>query len=420
MRRVFILFILIFIFSSTLFLGGAFIASGEPIEELEKQIEENEKILEELRRETQEQEKNLHETQDYANSLAGQIENFKQQIRSLSGKINVKSQEIYTLQLAVQRLELQIQKLQDEAETTKSKMAVLLREIYKNDSESIIELLFKYESFSTFYNQVQARDSLSDAMVIRLENLKNIKQDLEKNQELINQEKTKLQKDQKIYRGQKIILDNQKIKQNQLLGQTKQQENLYQELLIDIQEKEQAIKREVFELEEQLRLTLDPSSVPRSYPGLFIWRTEGLLTQRYGCLYTNFAKRFYPACEGGAGGFHNGVDIASGLGTPIIVVNDGKVIAMASAPYAYGYWLAVEHSNGLVTLYTHMSSVRPVTSGRQVSRGDIVGYMGSSGFSTGSHLHFIVFAPDTFTVKPSRISGLLPIGATLNPFTYLP
>lgn len=420
MRRVFILFILIFIFSSTLFLGDVFIASGGPIEELEKQIEENEKILEELRQEIQEQEKNLHETQDYANSLAGQIENFKQQIRSLSGKINVKSQEIYTLQLAVQRLELQIKKLQDEAETTKSQMAVLLQEIYKNDSESIIELLFKYESFSTFYNQVQARDSLSDAMVIRLENLKNIKQDLEENQELINQEKTELQKDQEIYRGQKIILDNQKIKQNQLLGETKQQESLYQKLLIDIQEKEQAINREVFELEEQLRLTLDPSSVPRSFPGLFMWPTEGILTQGYGCLYTYWAKRSYPDCDGGAGGFHNGIDIASGLGTPIVAVNDGEVIAMASAPYAYGYWLAVEHSNGLVTLYTHMSSVRSVPLGQQVSRGDIVGYMGSSGFSTGSHLHFIVFAPDTFTIKPSRISGLLPIGATLNPFNYLP
>lgn len=420
MRRVFILFILVFIFSSTLSLSGAVVVRGESIDELEKQIEENEKILEELRQEAQEQEKNLHETQDYASSLAGQVENFQQQIRNLTGKINVKSQKIYTLQLAVQRLELQIQKLQNEAETTKSQMVSLLQEIYKNDSESLIELLFKYESFSTFYNQVQARNSLNDAMVIRLETLKNIKQDLEKNQELINQERTELQKDQKIYRGQKIVLDNQKIKQQQLLKQTKQQESLYQELLIDIQEKEQAINREIFELEEAMRLTLDPNSIPRSFSGLFMWPTEGILTQGYGCLHTRFAKRAYSNCDRGAGGFHNGIDIASGLGTPIVAVDDGEVVVMASSPYAYGYWLAVKHSNGLVTLYTHMSSVRPVTSGQQVSRGDIVGYMSSSGFSTGSHLHFVVFAPDTFTTKPSKISGLLPIGATLNPFNYLP
>lgn len=420
MRRVLILFILIFIFSSALFLNSVTIANGGSVEELEKQIQENKKTLEELQKKTQEQKTNLHKTQDYASSLSGQIENFQQQIRNLNGKINIKNQEIYILQLAIQKVNLQIQKLQDDAENTKKQIESLLQEIYKNDSESLVELLFKYKNFSTFYNQVQARNSLNDAIVVKLENLKKVKQDLKKNQELINQEKIKLQKDQKTLRGQKIIVDNQKIKQEQLLKQTKQQESLYQKLLIDIQDKEQSVRKEIFGLEEQMRLKLDPNSIPKSFPGLFMWPTEGILTQNYGCLHTSWAKRAYPSCDEGTGGFHNGIDIAAALGTPIVAADDGKVIAMAYAPYAYGYWVAIKHSNGLVTMYPHMSSIRPVALEQRVSRGDIVGYMDSTGFSTGSHLHFVVFAPNTFITKPSKLSGLLPIGATLNPFNYLP
>ena len=61
-----------------------------------------------------------------------------------------------------------------------------------------------------------------------------------------------------------------------------------------------------------------------------------------------------------------------------------------------------------------------VSEDQQLSRGEVLGYMGSTGFSTGSHLHFVVYAPLTFTTKPSRIAGILPIGATLDPFDYLP
>ena len=283
-----------------------------------------------------------------------------------------------------------------------------------------MELLFKYDTFSTFYNQVQARRSLNDAVKLKLDELKQLKEDLEKAQVKLTEDQDGLRAEQSTLRGQRIVLDNQKITQQQLLSQTRNQESEYQKLIASIEEKEQAINREIFELEEQLRLALDPSSVPRSFSGLFMWPAEGLLTQGYGCIKTTFARKSYPLCDEGTGGFHNGVDVAASLGTPIRAAGDGVVRAMGSSPYAYGYWLAVEHSNGLVTAYTHMSSARPVSVGQTVSRGQQVGYMNTTGYSTGPHIHFMVYAPNTFTVKPSTISGTLPIGATLNPFNYLP
>ena len=82
-------------------------------------------------------------------------------------------------------------------------------------------------------------------------------------------------------------------------------------------------------------------------------------------------------------------------------------------------WIAIEHENGLVTMYAHLS-LQSVNVGQEVSSGAIIGYMGSTGLSTGSHLHFTVYTSSSFSTKPSKIAGTLPIGATLNPFDYLP
>ncbi|OGZ62761.1 MAG: hypothetical protein A3H51_00610 [Candidatus Spechtbacteria bacterium RIFCSPLOWO2_02_FULL_38_8] len=393
--------------------------SAQSIDEIQRQIEEQERILKDLRTDAQIQQEKLQETQEYAGTLQTQISNFNNQIKALQGKINVKNQEILTLQLVIQKLEIQTQQKEEEIDKNKDRMTKLFQEIYQNDEESTIELLFKYNNFSTFFNQVQARNSLNDAIRLKLEELKQLKEELEKAQNKLDEDQNALRAEQTTLRGQKIVLDGQKVKQQELLSETRNRESAYQELITSIEEKEQAIAREIFELEEQMRLTLDPNSIPRQFPGLFMWPAEGLLTQGYGCLYTNWARRSYPDCDDGAGGFHNGVDVAASLGTQILSANDGVVVAVGYAPYAYGYWLAIEHTNGLVTVYTHMSSSRLVSVGQNVNRGEQVGHMDSTGFSTGSHIHFMVYAPNTFTVRPSKISGTLPIGATLNPLDYL-
>jgi len=90
--------------------------------------------------------------------------------------------------------------------------------------------------------------------------------------------------------------------------------------------------------------------------------------------------------------------------------NDGR--------YAYGRWVAVRHPNGLTTLYAHLSLVG-VRVGSSVGRGEIIGYMGSTGLATGPHLHFSVYATDTFRVE-NRWFGPLPLGGAVNPRDYLP
>lgn len=85
---------------------------------------------------------------------------------------------------------------------------------------------------------------------------------------------------------------------------------------------------------------------------------------------------------------HNGIDIPGPIGTPIFATADGTV-GRAQRLGGYGNYVEIEHGTAIQTRYGHLSAIA-VTSGQRVRRGDIVGYMGSTGRSTGSHLHYEV------------------------------
>lgn len=116
------------------------------------------------------------------------------------------------------------------------------------------------------------------------------------------------------------------------------------------------------------RLTPDAGSVTAT--GNFVWPASGRITQGY---------RFY----------HKAIDIANKGGGPILAADSGTVVAASWDGSGYGNRVMINHGNGTVTLYAHMSLLQ-VQNGQRVNRGDVIGMMGSTGRSTGVHLHFEV------------------------------
>jgi murein DD-endopeptidase MepM/ murein hydrolase activator NlpD len=105
-----------------------------------------------------------------------------------------------------------------------------------------------------------------------------------------------------------------------------------------------------------------------------------------GGIVSGFGSRTNPI--GGGTGFHSGVDMAASFGTPIRACKAGKVV-VASVQGGYGNAVVIDHGGGMGTLYGHQSSMAVVV-GQNVAAGTIIGYVGSTGNSTGPHLHFEV------------------------------
>jgi murein DD-endopeptidase MepM/ murein hydrolase activator NlpD len=111
--------------------------------------------------------------------------------------------------------------------------------------------------------------------------------------------------------------------------------------------------------------------------GTWIWPTTGSITTTFG-------------------GHHNGLDIANAPWTPILAADGGVVSFAGWNEHGLGYAVAIDHENGYVTWYGHLAEAPSVVTGQRVSQGDWIGPMGSTGKSTGPHLHFIVIFQDAY------------------------
>ena len=108
---------------------------------------------------------------------------------------------------------------------------------------------------------------------------------------------------------------------------------------------------------------------------------------------------------------HTGVDWADKVGTPVFAAGNGTVLK-ASWDSGYGNRVEIQHTNGYVTTYNHMSAyAKGITPGTRVRQGQVIGFLGSTGLSTGPHLHYEVIVNGHF-VDPSRIK--LPRGRELD------
>jgi murein DD-endopeptidase MepM/ murein hydrolase activator NlpD len=136
-----------------------------------------------------------------------------------------------------------------------------------------------------------------------------------------------------------------------------------------------------------------------------IWPTTGRITQRYGCTGFRMEPRY-----GSCAHFHGGIDIANKSGTPIRAAAAGTVVHVGWDRWGTRNWMViVKHDNGFKTWYAHMQrrNVDGIKEGMRVTQGQIVGYMGSTGWSTGTHLHWALLKNGRYQNPTDHVRGEL-------------
>lgn len=380
----------------------------------------------------EEQEKCKKDLQDKADDIRELIELKEKQETVLQNQlqlINLEKQKNATeFQKAQQKLAELTQQIYDlegqiyEKEKLvvqqKSILASLMRTYYESFNEGLTGIVVIGTDISEMFSQSDYLSQISSKINEVLQYIRETKQNMEKDKISMVEKKDESEKIKEDLKKRGLTLQsNEDVKESQV-SKTQQEKSKYEQLLSEIND-------EIYQLEAG-KGEANLSLLPPIKKGYFTYPTSYVSpSQYYGCLTTSFAIRSYPACKVGSksGGFHNGIDLP--IKSYTYASKSGKVLATGSVSKncpgcGYGNWIVVGHDDGLATLYAHLSSVS-VSKGASVKEGQKIGVTGTTGYSTGTHLHFTVFSKNSFEVKEStKVNGLmLPIGSSVSPLRYL-
>lgn len=396
----------------TLFVFSLFIFSSFNInaEDTKDELQQKE---EELKKEAEKIQKLIELKQKEGGVISSQLQNIVKENERVEKDIQTNKQRMEGIQSDVQRIERTVKQKEDHIKIQQQILAKIIRDYYQD-----------YSKTNDFFEMVQGGGkslfSGNDRLDQVMSGVNDLIKSIEKEQDDLITEKEKLQGKVEEVKNVKYELE----KRNDYLDSTKAQKEVlmvkalnekknYEAKLSKIEQEQLSIQNEIDKLDYDSTGSYSLSDLPPKSKAGFSRPVFNpyLITQGYG--KTNFSYNY-------KGGLHNGIDFVAKGDKSILAAGAGKVITGNMGYYGYGRWVAIDHENGLVTLYGHMSSV-VVKNGDEVERGDKIGVMGTTGFSTGPHLHFSIFVKKTFAVvKSSSMSGLLiPTGASLNPNNYL-
>ena len=372
------------------------------IDELQDQLEDLQDQQDALQAEIDnaktEREKKLAEK----SQLDSQISIIRQEISVLTEKIGALEDSISTTEEKIAQTEENIQQKEKNIDDNFELFKQRLRAMYMRGEASSLGLILGADSFYDFLTKADVVQRITDQDKELIDNLKNDKAELEEDKKSLEEDKLVLDDAKAEIESDKAQLDAKQQDLDSKLDQTEdeidyitQLEEQYLANQATIQQQMEAASAEISQIIQDAQNS-GSGQGSEFVGGEFGWPLPGFsnITSYYGWRFNNTD-------------FHTGIDIsgASVYGAPIVAANDGTVIKTNYAytdGVGYGMYVIIDHGGGYSTLYAHTSGIA-VSEGQKVSRGDTIAYVGSTGWSTGAHLHFEV-----------RING-----DDVNPLPYL-
>ncbi len=414
--------------------GGAALVSAQQseIDKLKSEIDARSSRLNEIEKEIAKYKLDLQKVGAEKNTLQKAINQLELERKKVQADISYTQNKIGATDLILSKLDIEIDQTENTIDKNEVAIGETLRLLNIIDNDSLVEALLRHNNLSEFWKEIDELWEIRGVMGDRVKSLVSQKILLEDKQNETFERREELVDLKERYSDQNSVLTSNKTEKDKLLTATKSEEAAYQKLLREKEAARAQIEKEMRDFEAKLQFILDPNTIPAAGTAVFNWPVENVvITQLFGG--TEFAKQNASVYGGRA--YHPGVDFGVPRGTAIYAPLSGTVRAtgdtdLVAGCYSWGRWTLIDHANGLATLYAHQS-VQSVTPGQAVKTGDIIGYSGNTGYSTGPHLHFTVYAKAGVSIRrfneikavTSCGAATTPVAATeayIDPMNYLP
>ena len=328
----------------------------------------------------QEKNKKQQELNQNKKNAAKMEEEIKQLIRDIENLGDQIAQKENDIAIIEKQLEEAIEEcnIQEENYHTRVKLMV------EQGETSYLEIILDSTSFVDLFERMEIVNAVAEYDKTLWEELKAKKEEIQKKRDLLVEEKENLE----------TMKKNSETRRANLESKLQQNKELRQKILGEMDKLEAEFQRQRQIEEAAWAQAGGRVGSGQFVGGKFLFPTSTQLITSY------FGYRIHPIY--GTQRFHSGVDIGAGMGESIRAANDGTVIVSGFNTGGYGNYIMIDHGGGYVTLYAHNSS-NSVSVGQKVTKGQVIGFVGSTGASTGPHLHFEV-----------RING-----SAVNPLPYV-
>ena len=349
------------------------------------EIDKAQEKLQDVSRQIEDQESQLKQIKQQENSIIGQLQNLEQGIMDKEQQIETLAARIHGLEKDINKTEEEIAEKEAELQVQVDYLCERLLYMYEDGMDvSYLEVLFSSTNIKDFLTRYDLLQYVVEQDMNLIDSINKNKRALDIKKNGLEIQKKELVTMREVQEAQRNQLAEQSDHKQKILANVRVEKKTYEKALAELE-------RSSRELEELIRRS---QSGQQLGTGIYTWPTPG-----YGSITSAYGMRYHPILK--TNKLHTGVDVGAPMGAKIVAADSGKVI-YAGWQGGYGQTIIIDHGAGMSTLYAHQSRFA-VSSGKSVSKGDVIGYVGSTGWSTGPHLHFEV-----------RING-----NPTNPMSYL-
>jgi len=363
-------------------------------DELSDQINSKKQEISAVNKRITELKNQLSQTQKEISSLNAQLASIDSRIELVQLQIQATQMEIEKNTVEIEKTELEIEEKEKEIARQKELINNVIKGLYKEKDTSILAVIIGSSSFSEMITRTEYLTRIRTSLKENMNKMEILKKELEDKKEELDKTKQSLEDLKKQKEEEEVTLEDQKYAKAKIIEMTRGQESEYQSKLAQANAEEQSINAEITRLvQEQARRKRAETVEGR--PGReTVVNTGGFICPLAGGCRVSITGGDFMDPAYGMGFPHTGVDFAAGQGTPVMAAGAGTIVIARDSGGPGLSYIAIDHGNGLITKYLHMSAIY-VSSGDIVNAGEVIGLSGGAPgtrgagiFTTGAHLHF--------------------------------